>query len=99
MKKLANTPDGDGSFLDHTDADVRQRHEQQQHPLADQDIPLLTAGRLNARCEGRIAIAGADGMPHANVLVDIVNKFGVDFRAHGVSNGRFIDLVACSSRG
>ena len=29
------------------------------------------------------------GTPHANLLVDIVNKFGVETKAHGVSNGRF----------
>ena len=33
------------------------------------------------------------GTPHANLLVDIVNKFGVPLQAHGVSNGRLGDLM------
>ena len=87
MKKLASTPDGDGSLLDHTmllygsgmsNSDIHS-------PIG---LPLVVLGG-GGRREGQSPLQAPAGTPHANLLVDIVNKFGVDTKAHGVSNGRF----------
>ena len=47
LEKLKNTPDGDGSLLDHIAAPLRQQHEQQQRPRP------LPAAEPRARRRGR----------------------------------------------
>jgi hypothetical protein len=88
VKKLASTPDGDGSLLDHTmliygsgmsNSDIHS-------PIG---LPLVVLGGQAVGVTGNRHLQAPAGTPHANLLVDIVNKFGVDIKAHGVSNGRF----------
>jgi hypothetical protein len=89
LKRLASTPDGDGSLLDHAyilfgsgmgEADVHSRL----------DVPTLVvgggAGRLKAG--GRV-ITMKPETPLANFMLDIVNKFGVETDTFGtLSTGR-----------
>ncbi|MEP7309591.1 MAG: DUF1552 domain-containing protein [Acidobacteriota bacterium] len=88
VKKLASTPDGDGSLLDHTmllygsgmsNSDIHS-------PIG---LPLVVLGGQAVGVKGNRHLQAPTGTPHANLLVDIVNKFGLDTNAHGVSNGRF----------
>jgi hypothetical protein len=87
VQKLAATPDGDGSLLDHTmllygsgmsNSDIHS-------PIG---LPLVVLGGGAAGVKGGRHLQAPAGTPHANLLVDIVNKFGVPLQAHGVSNGR-----------
>ena len=52
-------------------------------------LPLVVLGGQAVGVKGERHLQAPAGTPHANLLVDIVNKFGVRQQAHGVSNGRF----------
>jgi len=87
LKKMDATPDGDGSLLDHTmllygsgmsNSDIHS-------PVG---LPLVVVGGKALGVKGDNHIVTAAGTPHANLLVDIVQKFGVDQGSVGISNGR-----------
>ena len=86
--RLANTPDGDGSLLDHTLLmyGSGMSNSNVHSPL---DIPLITVGGSALGVKGNMHHKLETTIPHSNVLVDIANKFDVDVKAHGISNGRF----------
>ena len=55
-----------------------------------QDIPLLTVGGSTLGVKGDFHHKLETTVPHANVLVDIADKFDIDVQKHGISTGRFI---------
>src|SRR5262249_48142652 len=87
LKKLANTPDGDGSLLDHSlilygsgmsESDIHSRL----------DVPtLLVGGQLKGNRHVRVA----KETPLSNLMVTLANKFDVDIDKFGISTGR-VDL-------
>jgi hypothetical protein len=87
--RLANTPDGDGSLLDHTLLmyGSGMSNSNIHSPL---DIPLITVGGQSLGVKGDMHHKEDKALPHANVLVDIANKFDVDVKTIGISNGRYV---------
>lgn len=89
LKRLAETPDGDGSLLDHSyilfgsgmsEADVHSRI----------DVPTLVVGGGAGMLKGggRV-IRTKPETPLANFMLDVVNKFGVETDSFGtLSTGR-----------
>jgi hypothetical protein len=86
LAKLRDTPDGDGSLLDHAaiiygsgmgDSNVHSRF----------DIPTVIAGGLCGSIKGNRTIQPGKETPFSNVLLGLVNKFGVQLDNFGVSTG------------
>jgi len=91
VEKLANTPDGDGSLLDHSvifwgsgmsESDLHYRL----------DLPTLLMGRGNGLYKGNRHQVADKETPIGNFLVDIAQKFGADVDKMGLSKGR-LDVV------
>jgi hypothetical protein len=85
LEKLRTTPDGDGSLLDHSMLLYGSgMGDSQEHGRTN--IPAVLAGWGVA---GNRHIAGSGTNPLlADVLVDVVNKFGIDAAKIGTSTGR-----------
>jgi hypothetical protein len=76
LEKLKNTPDGDGSLLDHSLVMYGS-------PMGDGNThnhvrcPLFLAGHANGRLKGNLHIATRD-LPMANVLLSVLHMVGHD---------------------
>jgi hypothetical protein len=85
LEKLKNTPDGDGSLLDHTLVMYGS-------PLGDSNVhnhkrvPVFLAGH-GGGVKGGQHIACKDETPMANIHYSMLRKLGVDIEKFGDSNG------------
>ena len=86
LQKLANTPDGDGSLLDHSlilfgsgmsESDVHSRL----------NIPTLLAGRGAGFVHGNRHVQTPKGTPIANLALTLANEFGGGMDQYGISTG------------
>jgi hypothetical protein len=86
LEKLKNTPDGDGSLLDHSMVLYGS-------PMGDGNVhnhkrvPLFLAGHANGKLKGNLHVRTPDSTPMANVLLTMLHKLGVDVKSFGDSNG------------
>jgi len=86
LNKLKNTPDGDGSLLDHSLVMYGS-------PLGDSNVhnhkrvPIFLAGHANGKVQGGQHIRCKDGTPMANILVTMAHKLGMNIETFGDSNG------------
>jgi hypothetical protein len=87
LEKLARTPDGDGSLLDHSvllfgsgmsESDLHLRL----------DVPTLVAGKGAGLFKGNRLVEAPKETPIGNFLLDLANKFGCEIDRFGLSNGR-----------
>jgi len=89
LNKLKNTPDGDGTLLDHTLVVYGS-------PMGNPNVhnhkrcPLFLAGKAGGRLKGGLHLKAADGTPMANVFLSVLHKLGLDdVREFGDSSGEF----------
>jgi hypothetical protein len=86
LRKLADTPDGDGSLLDHSiivyGSGMANPNQHDHNPL-----PMLLAGGASGGLEGGRHIRAADDTPFANLLVSVLDKLGVPVTSFGDSTG------------
>jgi hypothetical protein len=89
LGKLKNTPDGDGSLLDHSMILYGS-------PMGNSNVhnhkrcPLFLAGKANGTLRGNLHLKGADGTPMANVMLTMLHKLGLDdVKTFGDSTGEF----------
>jgi hypothetical protein len=86
LGKLKGTPDGDGDLLDHSLVLYGS-------PMGDSNthnhrqLPILLAGHACGQLKGNLHFVAAEGTPHANTLLTIVHKLGVDAESIGDSTG------------
>jgi hypothetical protein len=86
LRKLKETPDGDGNLLDHSLVLYGS-------PMGDSNahnhrrVPLLLAGHAGGRIKGNLHRICPDGTPQANCLLTILHKLGVDTASIGDSTG------------
>ena len=86
IDRLKNTPDGDGSLLDHSVVLYGS-------PMGDGSVhnhlrvPLFIAGHGNGAIEGNNHVLCPDGTPMANVLLTLLQKMGVEQESFGDSTG------------
>jgi hypothetical protein len=84
LRKLADTPDGDGNLLDHSlvvyGSGMANPNQHDHDPL-----PVLLAGGASGRVQGGRHIRAADGTPFANLLVTVLNKLDVPVASFGDS--------------
>ena len=87
IEKLASTPDGDGSLLDHSlilygsgmsESDTHSRI----------NIPTLLVGKGAGMVKGHQHVAAPKETPMANFLLDLANKFGSTQTTFGISTKR-----------
>ncbi|HTK29352.1 MAG TPA: DUF1552 domain-containing protein [Vicinamibacterales bacterium] len=77
LEKLKNTPDGDGSLLDHSLVLYGS-------PMGDSNVhnhkrcPLFLAGHANGRLPGGLHIRTNDDAPMANVLLAVAHSVGLE---------------------
>ncbi len=86
LEKLKNTPDGDGSLLDHSMVLYGS-------PMGDGNVhnhkrvPIFLAGHANGKLKGNLHVRCADSTPMANILLTMLHKLGVNIETFGDSNG------------
>ncbi len=82
LRKLANTPDGDGSLLDHSivlyGSGMGNPNQHDHDPL-----PMLLAGGGSGRLQGGRHVRVADGTPAANLLATVLDKLDVPVESFG----------------
>ena len=86
LRKLADTPDGDGSLLDHSlvvyGSGMANPNQHDHNPL-----PMLLAGGGSGRLQGGRHIRAAADTSFANLLVSVLDKVDVPVAAFGDSTG------------
>ena len=86
LNRLADTPDGDGSLLDHSLVLYGS-------PMGDSNVhghkrvPMLLAGHASGAIKGNLHVRCAEETPQANVLLAMMQKLGVDIEHIGDSTG------------
>jgi hypothetical protein len=89
LEKLKNTPDGDGSLLDHalvlygSPMGDSQSHNHRR-------VPLFLAGHASGQLKGNLHRVCPAGTPQANALLTVVHKLGVDVEQVGDSTGEIV---------
>jgi hypothetical protein len=77
LKKLKETPDGDGNLLDNSLVVYGS-------PMGDSNIhnhkkcPLFLAGKMGGELRGGLHVKAADGTPMANAFLSVLQKLGLD---------------------
>jgi len=91
LDKLRNTPDGDGSLLDHAvllyGSNMSNSNAHDHFPL-----PNLVVGGAAGRMKGGRHLKYADHTPMANLLVTMLDKVGVKQESLGDSSGLLANL-------
>ena len=86
LGKLRDTPDGDGTLLDHSlvlyGSGMSNSNQHDHEPL-----PTLVAGGASGALTGGRHVRAGRGTPFSNLLVALLNKLGVDASSFGDSTG------------
>lgn len=91
VDRMANTPDGEGTLLDHTmllygcgiaDGN-RHNHD---------DLPILTAGAAGGHISNGRLIASPNETPLCNLYVSMLERMGCDIASFGDSTGNLAGL-------
>jgi hypothetical protein len=86
VEKMKNTPDGDGSLLDHT-AIIYGAGMSEGNGHVPLNLPILLVGGANGRLKGGRHIKYASGTPLANFHLGLLDKLGVRIGEIGNSTG------------
>lgn len=90
LDKLAKTPDGDGSVLDHSvllyGSNMSNSNAHNHFPL-----PNLLIGGGQGRLKGGRHLKYEDHTPMTNLLVTMLDKVGIELQSLGDSTGRLAD--------
>jgi len=86
LRKLKNTPDGDGNLLDHSLV-LYGSSMGDSNSHNHRRVPLFLAGRANGQLKGNLHCVCKDGTPQANALLTVMHKLGVDIGSVGDSTG------------
>jgi hypothetical protein len=92
VKKLADTPDGDGSLLDHS-LTVFGSSLSESNIHTHDDLPTLTAGNANGQVKGNRHLVYPKETPLNNLFLNMFDLAGVPHvKGFGDSTGRLTDL-------
>jgi hypothetical protein len=91
VKKLAETPDGDGSMLDHSiilfGSNMSNSDKHNNDPL-----PSVVVGGGYGAIKGGQHLKYEQDTPHANLLLTLLNRAGIPVESHGDSTGAFAEI-------
>jgi hypothetical protein len=86
VKRLADTPDGDGSLLDHSiilfGSNMSNSNRHNNDPL-----PSAIIGKGYGRIKGNQHLVYEQDTPHANLLLTLMERGGLPVESHGDSTG------------
>jgi Protein of unknown function (DUF1552) len=86
ITKMANTPDGDGSLLDHSlfmyGSNMSNSDRHNNYPL-----PIILVGGANGKMKGGKHIMPPERTPIANLHLTVLNKLGIEQSKFGDSTG------------
>jgi hypothetical protein len=86
-EKLAKTPDGDGSLLDHMLV-YKGSNMGNSHRHAHEKVPVILVGGVDGTFEGNRHLMFAENQQRtSNLLLSILHKFGVEQERIGSSTG------------
>jgi hypothetical protein len=91
LDRLAKTPDGDGSLLDHTVVLYGSGLSDGNIHLP-QNLPIIVAGGNGTVLKGGVHVQHK-GLPLANLHMTMMDKFGVQVEKLGNSTGRVDDIA------
>jgi len=93
LEKLKNTPEGDGTLLDHG---LYLYGSGMGNPNVHDhvDLPIIVAGRASGRVKGGRHIKYAEPTPLANLHLTLLDRVGVRLDAFADSNGKVDELLA-----
>lgn len=97
LEKLASTPDGDGSLLDHAMI-LYGAGMSDSNAHSPYNLPVLLAGGGAGRLRGGRHLVYASGTPLANLHVSLLDKLGVDVDRIGDSTGALARLAGPAER-
>ena len=86
LEKLRDTPDGDGSLLDHSLV-VYGSPMGDSNVHAHKRVPMLLVGHANGQFPGNRHVRAADETPTSNLLLGILGKLGIEQEYIGDSTG------------
>jgi len=91
INRLAATPDGDGTLLDHS-AIVYGSGISDGNKHLHHDLPVLIAGRMNGKITPGRHIFYDKDTPMTNFYLSLLTNFGVKAESIGDSNGELKGL-------
>jgi len=86
LERLRNTPDGDGTLLDHS-AILWGSGMSDSNTHSPLDVPYLMVGSAAGAFKGNRHIAAPKGTQLANVMLTVAQKYGAEIDKFGVSTG------------
>jgi hypothetical protein len=86
VERLQDTPDGDGSLLDHALV-LYGSPMGDSHVHEHKRLPLFLVGHANGQLKGNLHLRCASGTPMANVLLTLMRRLGVEMNRIGDSTG------------
>jgi hypothetical protein len=91
IDKLAKTQDGDGSLLDHSI--ILYGSNMSNSDLHNNDpLPNAILGKGYGKIKGNQHLAFPQDTPHANLLLTLLNRAGVETPSLGNSTGQFAEI-------
>jgi hypothetical protein len=91
LDRLAATPDGDGSLLDHSiilfGSNMSNSDKHNNDPL-----PSAVFGRAYGRIKGGQHLHYPQDTPHANLLLTLLDRAGVPMEKFGDATGKFAEI-------
>jgi hypothetical protein len=88
VERLKNTPDGDGSLLDHS-VIVWGSGMSDSNTHSPLDVPYLMVGKGAGSFTGNRHLAAPKGTQLANVMLTVAQKYGAEIDKFGVSTGAY----------
>jgi hypothetical protein len=86
LRKMKNTPDGDGNLLDHSLV-LYGSAMGNSNVHAHKRVPFVLVGHASGAIKGNLHVRTKEGTPQANGLLTVVNKLGVELDSIGDSTG------------
>ena len=86
LERLRNTPDGDGTLLDHS-AILWGSGMSDSNTHSPLDVPYLMVGKAAGAFKGNRHIVSPKGTQLANVMLTVAQRYGAEIDKFGVSTG------------
>ncbi|HTV78848.1 MAG TPA: DUF1552 domain-containing protein [Steroidobacteraceae bacterium] len=91
VKRLADTPDGNGNLLDHSI--ILYGSNMSNSDMHNNDpLPSVVMGHANGKIKGGQHLHYPQDTPHANLLLTLLNRGGIPVTSHGVSTGTLAEI-------